>query len=109
MPVAIFKANQELKALASEKKVALPAELDPKHQAMQEKLSKMKGETFDRAYMQHMVGAHQEAVKLFAAEAKSGKDTDTQGWAGKTLPILQQHLKMAKEITSKSGQGAVGR
>jgi putative membrane protein len=102
------KANQELKGLASKKGVTLPAELDQKHRAMQDKRSKMKGEAFDRAYMQHMVSAHQEAVKLFATESKSGKDQDAQGWAGKTLPVLQQHLTMAKDISSKLGPASGG-
>ena len=100
------KANEELKGLASKKGVTLPAELDQKHQAMQQKLEKMKGADFDRAYMQHMVQAHKEAVTLFQNEAKNGKDADARAWAEKTLPILQEHLKMATEINAKVGKGA---
>jgi putative membrane protein len=99
------KANEELKALASKQGASLPAELDQKHQAMQQKLEKMKGAEFDRAYMQHMVQAHKEAVTLFQTEAKSGKDAETRAWAEKTLPTLQEHLKMATEINAKVGKG----
>jgi putative membrane protein len=99
------KAGGELKSLASKQNVTLPAELDQKHQAMQDKLAKMKGEDFDRAYMQHMVSAHREAVKLFETEAKSGRDEDTRAWAKKTLPTLQQHLKMAEDLNRKGGKG----
>ena len=49
------KADDELKGLASGKNVTLPTELDAKHKAMQDKLSKMKGAAFDRAYMARMV------------------------------------------------------
>ena len=42
------------------KNVTLPTELDAKHKAMQDRLSKMKGAAFDRAYMAHMVTAHQQ-------------------------------------------------
>lgn len=100
------KANEELKGLASKKGASLPAELDQKHQAMQQKLEKMKGAEFDRAYMQHMVQAHKEAVTLFQTEAKSGKDADARAWAEKTLPTVQEHLKMATEINAKVGKGA---
>ena len=100
------KANDELKDLASKKNVTLPAELDQKHRAMQEKLTKSKGAAFDQAYMAHMVSAHQQAVKLFEQEAKSGKDPDAKAWAAKTLPVLQEHLKMAQDINAKIGKGA---
>jgi putative membrane protein len=101
------KAHAELKALASKKQTTLPAELGPKHQAMQDKLAKMKGEAFDRAYMQHMVGAHTEAVKLFEQESQNGKDTDTRAWAAKTLPVVQEHLKLATTINAKIGKAGL--
>jgi putative membrane protein len=68
------KANDELKSLASKKGVTLPAELEGKHKAMQEKLAKLKGPEFDKTYMAHMVDAHEQAVALFEKEAKGGKD-----------------------------------
>ena len=40
---------------------------------------------------------HKEAVSLFEKESKSGKDEDLKAWAGKTLPHLREHLKMAQE------------
>lgn len=99
------KANNELKPLAAKKGVTLPAELDPKHKAMQDKLSKLKGAELDRAYMSHMVSAHEQAVALFQKQAKDGKDAELRGFAAKTLPLLQQHLKMARDINGKLGKG----
>jgi putative membrane protein len=100
------KAGDELKTLASQKNVTLPTELDAKHKAMQDKLAKMKGDAFDRAYMAHMVTAHQQAVALFTKESTSGKDADAKAWAGKTLPTLQEHLKMAKSANAKVAGGS---
>jgi putative membrane protein len=96
------KGNAELKNLAAKKNVTLPTELDAKHKAMQDKLSKLNGTAFDSAYMAHMVSAHKEAVSLFEREAKSGKDADTKAFAAKTLPTLQQHLKMAQDLSAKT-------
>jgi putative membrane protein len=90
------KANDELKGLASQKQVTLPTEIDQKHRAMQDKFAKMNGAAFDKAYMAHMVTAHQQAVSLFQQESKAGKDAEVKAWAGKTLPTLQEHLKMAR-------------
>ena len=99
------KANDELKALAAQKSVKLPAELDAKHKALQDKLAKQKGAAFDAAYMSEMVSDHNTDVALFQKESKSGKDADTKAWAAKTLPTLQEHQKMAKEIHAKIGKG----
>jgi putative membrane protein len=99
------KANDELKALAAQKSVKLPAELDAKHKALHDKLAKQKGAAFDAAYMSEMVSDHNTDVALFQKESKSGKDADTKAWAAKTLPTLQEHQKMAKEIHAKTGKG----
>jgi putative membrane protein len=46
------KANDELKSLASQKGVTLPASPDAAQKAMQVRLSKLSTAEFDRAYMQ---------------------------------------------------------
>lgn len=97
------KANDELKQLASQKKVDLPMDPDPKHKAVHDKLAKLKGAAFDSAYMSAMVSDHKEDVSAFQREAKSGKDPDVKAWAEKTLPTLQEHLKMAQDISAKVG------
>ena len=99
------KANDELKALAAQKSVKLPAEVDAKHKAAYDKLAKAKGAGFDAAFMSHMVSDHQADVSLFERESKSGKDAETKAWAAKTLPTLQEHLKTAKDIHAKTGKG----
>ena len=92
----VTKANDELKGLAAKKNVTLPASLDAKHKALQQKLEKQKGAAFDSAYMEEMVKDHQQAVALFQREAKSGKDPDTKAWAEKTLPTLQEAAEGCK-------------
>ena len=100
------KAGDELKALASKKAVSLPTELDQKHRAMHDRLAKLKGAAFDKAYMTHMVTAHQQAVALFQKESKGGSDTDVKAWAAKTLPTLQEHHKMAQSVSATVNKAA---
>ena len=95
------KADAELTSLAAQKNVALPAELDAKHKATHDKLSRLTGSAFDSAYMAHMVSAHKDAVALFQREATSGTDADAKAFAEKTLPTLQEHLKLAQELSAK--------
>ena len=101
------KANDELKTTAGKKNVTLPTELDQKHQAMQDKLAKVKAEAFDKAYMSHMVTAHEQAVGRFKRESQNGKDADVKAFAEKTLPTVEEHLKLARELNAKIAKQTV--
>jgi len=95
------KANDELKTLAQSKNVTLPTELDAKHKALHDRLAKLQGAQFDRAYMQAMVQDHKKDVSEFRRESTSAKDPDVKSFASKTLPTLEEHLKLA-ESTDKA-------
>jgi len=97
------KANDELKALAESKKITLPTEMGAEEKALHDRLAKLSGPAFDRAYMKAMLDDHVKDVNAFKMEAKSGKDPDIKAWAAKTLPTLEDHLKQARETN-----GAVG-
>ena len=98
------KANDELKSLAQSKQITLPTMIDAKHKATIDRLSKLSGAAFDRAYVQEMLKDHQKDVAAFRTESKSGKDPEVKAWAGKTLPTLEEHLKMVQDLN----RGAVG-
>lgn len=95
------KANDELKSWAEQKNVTLPTELDTKHKATRDRLAKLSGEAFDKAYMREMVADHNHDVAAFKREATAAKDPDLKAWAGKTLPTLEDHQKMAKDTNAK--------
>jgi putative membrane protein len=91
------KANDELKSLAAAKGVALPAEMDKSHRKTMDKLAKLSGPDFDRAYMKEMVSDHKKDLSAFRKEAKGGKDADVRGFASKAVPTLEDHLAMARK------------
>lgn len=95
------KANEELKQVAGAKGIDLPKSLNAKEQATKDRLSKLSGDAFDRAYMQDMVKDHIKDVAEFQHESKSGKDSDIRNFASQTLPTLQEHLNQAKGIAPK--------
>jgi putative membrane protein len=97
------KANDELKQLAEEKGVALPKDVDAKHKADMDRMSKLSGAEFDRAYMRHMVNDHNEDVALFEREARQTNDPDLKAWIEKTLPVLKDHQQTAVATASKVG------
>ncbi len=94
-------SNNELSQLATAKGLALAAELDGEHKSALEHLAGLSGADFDKAYMQHMISDHEKAIGDFTKAATTATDADIKGWAQKTLPALQQHLQLAREISAK--------
>ena len=92
------KASDELKAVAQQKNISWPTEIDVKEKALRDRLSKLSGEAFDRAYMDAMVNGHRKVANEFKVEVRAGKDADVKAWAGKTLPTVEAHLKHAEEL-----------
>jgi len=92
------KANDELKEIASKKNLSLPTEVNSKQQATYDKLAKLSGSDFDKAYMDAMVKDHDEDVREFKkASAMSGMDSDLKAWAEKTLGVIEQHDHLAHQ------------
>lgn len=95
------EANQELMALAKAKDVSVSTKMDEQHQETAETLSKMEGKQFDREFMRHMVKDHEKAVQLFSTASEASEDADIKAFATKTLPTLQEHLQMARQLAQQ--------
>lgn len=95
------KASDELKGWASKNDVTLPSGPSAKHKADHDRLSKLNGAAFDRAYMTMMVADHNKDVAEFQRAAKTAKNADLKAWVEKTLPTLQEHQKMSREVSAK--------
>jgi len=95
------KANDQLKEVASKENVQIPDALDSKHQSRIDKLSKLSGPAFDKAYVKDQLKDHQADVKDFSAEAQNGSDPNVKAFASSTLPTLQQHLELVKNLNKK--------
>ncbi|HEY5042155.1 MAG TPA: DUF4142 domain-containing protein [Verrucomicrobiae bacterium] len=90
--------NDELKALAAQKDVTLPDSLDATHQKMVDKLMAMTGSEFDKAYIAGMFNGHKKAIKAFKAESAETTDADVKSFADKSIPVLEEHLKLITAI-----------
>jgi putative membrane protein len=100
-------ANGKLKAIADQKKleVSTDAELLDKAKAMILDLRSAK--SFDQAYANNQVKAHEATIEIFEDEAKNGDDPELKQFAAATLPTLKAHLEKAKELAKAHG-GTVG-
>ncbi len=94
------KANNDLQQIAQSKSMTSPPEPSSAERSEHDKLSKLSGGQFDRQYMQGQVSDHEKDVTLFRKEADSGQDQQLKSYAQKYLPVLEEHLQMAKGIKS---------
>ena len=94
------KAGEQLKATAQSQNITLPSDLKPADQAAYDRLSKLSGTEFDRAYMQMMVKDHEEDVAEFKREASGGSNQTLKDFAAQVLPTLEDHLKEARDVAA---------
>ena len=101
------RANAELAALARRKGLEVPTALEPSQQAMRDRLSGLSGPDFDRAYMSEIVRDHTEDIALFERAAEISSDPDLKAWATRSLPMLRDHLALARQVNSEVVLGPV--
>lgn len=94
------KVNQELAALAKKLDIEVPDDAALTDKA-KKAILEMRDESFDKAYANNQVNAHETTVALFKKEAQSSDNAELKAFATKTLPSLEAHLKMAKELQAK--------
>jgi putative membrane protein len=101
------KANAKLKSIAGKDNILMPSQLSAKDQGLMNRLSKLSGPAFDKAYMSAMVKDHETDIALFQHEAGAGSNPDLKGFASGTLPTLQEHLSLAKDAAGSVGAMAM--
>ena len=77
-----------------------------KHKATHDRLEKLSGAAFDRAYVSDMLADHRKDVADFKHQAMGAKDPDVKQFASKTLPTLKEHLKMVEDLSKEVGANA---
>jgi putative membrane protein len=98
---------QQAQALAQQVGVTPPTEPSAKEKKIYERLSKERGERFDKAFAKAMVKDHKQDIAKFDKQAKK-KDAVGQ-FAQQTLPTLHKHLKIAQSLTRRGEAVGSGR
>jgi putative membrane protein len=93
------KMHGELTTLAGTKGVELPKEPSIAQRAALKLLSTADGGNFDRRYADVVgVKAHEDTLKMFQKAAREAKDPQVKALAEKSVPALDHHLKMARDL-----------
>jgi putative membrane protein len=91
-------AQNELKDIGNSIGLAVRDSIDPIHQALMVRLNLLTGYSFDTAYVNAQIQAHQAAVNLFQTEVSSGQQLQVRNYATKYLPHIQAHLFAADSL-----------
>ncbi|CAM3524488.1 DUF4142 domain-containing protein [Pontibacter korlensis] len=97
-------ATNELKALADAKGLTVPTSLPQDRQAIVQRLEGKEGVPLDQDYMDVQVQSHIESVALFEQAADELDDEELRNFAEQTLPLLEAHLEMAREIEEMTNE-----
>lgn len=99
-------ANAQLKSLAQAKKLEVSDDAMLLDKAKAMILDLRSAKSFDQAYANNQVKAHETTIELFEEEAKDGKDPELKAFATEMLPKLKTHLEHAKKLAAAHGGDA---
>ena len=95
------KANAQLTTIAKEEGFTLPVGIGAENAKMKASISKLDGKTFDSAYLQGQERGHEKMEHVFQKEISDGKNPHLVAFAKATLPVVEEHLSLAKSDSSK--------
>ena len=90
--------SQELKGLASAKKIKYPTDLLAKHQLLMNRLMEERSKEFDKTYMEVQEAAHKELEELYEDGSKRHSDPEMQAFANRNLATMRMHLENTKKV-----------
>ena len=100
------RMQKEWVTLSSRYGVRFSGNLSPQHQAQVTRLDRLSGTEFDRAYMAAMTQNHRENVNTFQTTGRSTQSAEVRQLVERSLPSLQEHLALAREVSSRVGSDA---
>ncbi|MGH9744238.1 MAG: DUF4142 domain-containing protein [Candidatus Acidiferrum sp.] len=92
--------GDRLNEVAFRESIALPTELATRDQATYERLSKLSGTNFDRAYAKEMMYRQVLDLQVFQHEARVGEEGPVRRFANQTIPMIRQHVATARVMVS---------
>jgi len=95
--------SQSLRSLASNLNIELPQELEPEQRNLVGRLQNLSGKVFDSEYIKVMIDGHMKDIPEFERAANQATNPEIKQFASQALPILRDHLKMARDIAGKLG------
>src|SRR5258708_30423923 len=91
----------EWKKIGSQGATNLPTDKSHKDAETYNRLAKLSGPEFDRAYAQEMVKDHQKDISEFKRGETAAEKPALKQFAQHELPTLQSHLELAQRMQAR--------
>jgi putative membrane protein len=75
----------------------IATEMRAEDRATYNRLQRLRGAEFDRAYMDEMLKDHDKTVMLFEKQARDGNNQELRSFAQENLDMIKEHRDMAKK------------
>jgi len=89
--------NEEAEKVAEQIGIAAPTEPSHDQKAMYEKMSRLSGTEFDRAFIKETIADHKANIARLQNEAKKTNDPAAD-FARQALPTMKKHLDAAQKL-----------
>ncbi|HEV8453291.1 MAG TPA: DUF4142 domain-containing protein [Gemmatimonadales bacterium] len=89
--------------MASKNGQPIKSGIGPNHRAKLNRLQKLSGRAFDRAYITTVVRDHRDYINYFEKEGRAAHSTQVRDLVNRDLPTLRSHFNEAKQIGAQVG------
>jgi putative membrane protein len=97
------RAGDKLGEIAKKRNVGVAAGLEQPTRDEIDRLSKLKGADFDKAFLDSFIKGHEACLKHCDEVATTGKEETTVGFGKECKTMIEKHLKQAKELRQGLG------
>ncbi|HUJ09235.1 MAG TPA: DUF4142 domain-containing protein [Verrucomicrobiae bacterium] len=99
-------ANEKLARIALEKGVTVATEPNAKERKELDALQSLSATDFAETAKEDAIRDHREAIQMFQEASQTLQDPDLRQFAKQTLPVLEEHLRLAQQLKVGPAQGA---
>jgi putative membrane protein len=99
-----INCDNKIIELARTKGIPLPTTLEAVCATMINRIGRLSGSDFDRAFMKAQMCGHMAALHLYGRQSHKGEDADLKAFASEALPKLEAHTKQAFELAGEKDE-----
>ena len=92
------RVNARLKRVAAKGGVTIPAAVDAKNQSRIDKLAKLRGDEFDKAFVKDQIQSGEKNLRVYDQMLEQGADPGLKMLATRAFPAMQKQLQAAKDL-----------
>lgn len=95
------RAQQQLEQAAQQDKIQLPTSLEDWQQAKLQHMEKHQGQQAEMNFAFGQVGDHTADILKYRYEAEHGQNAQLKQYAQQQIPILEEHLQLARQAAEQ--------